>query len=129
MKKESVSDMVIATKQNTTERILMMFTLTQNILHFNRSIKLSSNTGGVIFREFDEKLGFSQTIADHFQLADERTFCIHKKDKLLQQKIYQLIACCHEDDAADDLTTVPVFTQILDKSALASQPSMSRFFR
>lgn len=113
----------------------MMPTLTQNTLHFNRSIKLSndggelsSDTGGVIFREFDEKLGFSQTIADHLQLADERTFCIHENDKLLQQKIYQLIAGYHEDDAADDLTTDPVFTQILDKPALASQPSMSRFF-
>ena len=113
----------------------MMPTLTQTTLHFNRSIKLSndggelsSDTGNLIFREFDEKLGFSQTIADHLQLSDERTFCLHENDKLLQQKIYQLIAGYHEDDAADNLTTDPVFTRILDKPALASQPSLSRFF-
>ncbi|GKV65251.1 transposase [Sporosarcina sp. NCCP-2331] len=65
-----------------------MPTLTQNVLHFNRSIKLSndggelfSDTGNVIFREFDEKLGFSQTIANHLQLADERAFCIHENDE------------------------------------------------
>lgn len=40
----------------------MMTNLTQNTLQFNRSIKLSndggelsSDTGGLIFREFDEK--------------------------------------------------------------------------
>ncbi|GKV67489.1 MULTISPECIES: IS1380 family transposase [unclassified Sporosarcina] len=112
-----------------------MPTLTQNTLNFNCSIKLSndggelsSDTGTLVFREFDEKLGFSQTIANHLQLVDERTFCVHENHELLQQKIYQLIAGYQEDDAADYLTTDPVFTQILAKPALASQPSLSRFF-
>ncbi len=50
----------------------MMTTLSQNTLHFNRAIKLSndggalsSDTGELIFREFDEKLSFSQTIVKH----------------------------------------------------------------
>ncbi|MBB4822805.1 hypothetical protein HNO89_000023 [Sporosarcina luteola] len=73
-------------------------------------------------------MGFFQTIADQLQLSDERTFCLYENDELLQQKIYQLIAGYHQDDAADHLTTDPVFTQILDKPALASQPSLSRFF-
>lgn len=76
---------MIAAKQNTAERILLMTTLTQNTLHFNRSIKLSTETGNVIFREFDEKLEFSQTIAEQLQLADERTICLHENDELLQQ--------------------------------------------
>lgn len=46
-----------------------------------------------------------------------------------RQKIYQIIAGYSEDDAADQLTRDPVFTQILDTDALASQPSLSRFFR
>ena len=56
----------------------MMTTLTQKPLHFNRSIQLSSDggalssdTGELIFREFDEKLGFSQTIAEYLQLHGE----------------------------------------------------------
>jgi hypothetical protein len=113
-----------------------MVTLTQNTLHFNRSIKLSndggalsSDTGELIFREFDEKLGFSQTIATHLQLKDERTYCLHENEQLLRQKIYQLLAGYHEDDAADRLTHDPVFKQVLGTPALASQPSLSRFFK
>ena len=114
----------------------MMNTLSQTPLHFNRSIKLSadggalsSDTGELIFREFDEKLGFSQTIAKHLRLKDERSFCIHQNEQLLRQKIYQLIAGYHEDDAADHLTHDPIFTQVLGIPALASQPSLSRFFK
>jgi len=114
----------------------MMTTLSQIPLHFNRSIKLSndggalsSDTGHLVFREFDEKIGFSQTIAKHLQLKDERTYCIHQNEQLLRQKIYQLIAGYHEEDAADQLTHDPVFTQVLGTPALASQPSLSRFFK
>ena len=64
MKKESISVKVIASKHQPKERILMMTTLTQKPLHFNRSIQLSSDggalssdTGELICREFDEKLG------------------------------------------------------------------------
>lgn len=113
----------------------MMTTLSQKALYFNRSIKLSfdggtlsSDTGELIIREFDETIGFSQTIAKHLHLKDERAFYIHSNEQLLQQKIYQLIAGYHEDDAADTLSHDPVFTQILGKTALASQPSLSRFF-
>ena len=113
-----------------------MATLSQKTLHFNRSIKLSSDggalssdTGELIFREFDKKLGFSQTIAKHLQLKDERSFYIHSNKLLIRQKIYQLIAGYHEDDAADYLTHDPIFTKVLGTPALASQPSLSRFFK
>lgn len=114
----------------------MMPTLTQKPLQFNRSIRLSSDggdlssdTGQLLFREFDEKIGFSRTIAEHLDLQDERTYCLHTNESLVQQKIYQLLAGYHEDDAADHLTHDPVFTRVLDKSALASQPSLSRLFK
>ena len=38
------------------------------------------------------------------------------------------MAACFEDDCADELTVNPVFTAILDKDALASQPTLSRFY-
>lgn len=113
-----------------------MATLSQKPLHFNRSIKLSSgggtlssDTGMLIFREFDEKIGFSKTIAKCLNLKDERSFCIHENNQLLRQKIYQLIAGYHEDDAADQLTHDSIFTQVLGIPSLASQPSLSRFFK
>lgn len=49
-----------------------MIRLPQTTLHFNRQPKLSndggelsSDTGQFLFREFDEKFGFSRTIAKH----------------------------------------------------------------
>ena len=94
-----------------------MATLPQLTLNFNRQIKLSndggslsSDTGEFIFREFDEKIGFSETLTKYLQLKDERLYFFHSNENLLRQKIYQIIAGYSEDDAADQLTKDPVFT-------------------
>lgn len=42
--------------------------------------------------------------------------------------ICQTIAAYFEDDYPDELTADPVFTAILGKEALASQPTISQFF-
>ncbi|MBW8349663.1 IS1380 family transposase [Bacillus sp. IITD106] len=112
-----------------------MATLPQLTLNFNRQIKLSndggslsSDTGEFIFREFDEKIGFSQTLINHLKLNDSRAYFLHSNENLLRQKLYQIIAGYSEDDAADQLTNDPVFTQIIGTPALASQPSLSRFY-
>ncbi|WP_078430298.1 IS1380 family transposase [Alkalihalobacterium alkalinitrilicum] len=113
-----------------------MATLPQLTLDFNRQIKLSndggelsSDTGEFLFREFDEKVGFSSTLAQFLNLKDNRRYYVHSNENLLRQKIYQIIAGYTEDDAADQLTKDPVFTRIIGTDALASQPSLSRFFR
>lgn len=112
-----------------------MATLPQITLNFNRRIKLSndggalsSDTGEFLFREFDEKIGFFHTLFKHLELKDERLYHLHSNENLLRQKIYQMIAGYAEDDAADQLTNDPVFTQIIGTNALASQPSLSRLF-
>ncbi|NCU19107.1 IS1380 family transposase, partial [Pallidibacillus pasinlerensis] len=108
---------------------------TQKTLEFNRKIKLSndggslsSDTGGFLFREFDEKIGFSKILASYLKLNDSRRYYLHSNENLLRQKIYQIIAGYAEDDASDQLTHDPVFTQIIGTPALASQPSLSRFY-
>lgn len=113
-----------------------MTRLPQMTLQFNRKLKLSnegdepsSDTGQLLFREFDDKIGFLKTISEHLHLKDERASFVHSNENLFRQKIYQLISGYHEDDAADQLTHDPVFTQVLNTSALASQPSLSRFFK
>ncbi len=113
-----------------------MATLPQLTLNFNHQIKLSNNggslssdTGEFIFREFDEKIGFSKTLAQYLNLKDNRRYYFHSNENLLRQKIYQIIAGYPEDDAADQLTNDPVFTRVIGTDALASQPSLSRFFR
>ena len=42
--------------------------------------------------------------------------------------IYMIMAGYFEDDASDELTKDPVFKAVLEKPALASQPTVSRFF-
>ncbi len=44
------------------------------------------------------------------------------------QMIFQIIAGYFEDNCADELTNEPVFTEILQKDRLASQPTISRFW-
>src|SRR5699024_9361566 len=112
-----------------------MATLPQLTLDFNHQIKLSNNggslssdTGEFIFKEFDEKIGFSRTISEYLHVKDTRKYHVHSNENLLRQKIYQLIAGYAEDDSADELTEDPVFTKVIDTDALASQPSISRFY-
>lgn len=112
-----------------------MATLPQLTLKFNRQIKLSndggtlsSDTGTLIFREFDEKLGFSQSLTKHLHLNDKRSYFIHSNEQLLCQKIYRMIAGYAEDDAADQLAEDPIFTQLLGTAKHASQPSLSPVF-
>lgn len=88
-----------------------MHTLPQFTLDFNRQIKLSNNgeyfpsdTGEFFFKEFDEKLGFSETLPQHLKLKNNRLYYYHSSENLLPQKLYQVIAGYTEDDATDQLT-------------------------
>uniref|UniRef100_UPI00164701EE transposase n=1 Tax=Rummeliibacillus sp. SL167 TaxID=2579792 RepID=UPI00164701EE len=69
-----------------------MATLPQMTLNFNHQIKLSndggalsSDTGEFVFRELDEKINFSKTLAKHLHLKDERLFFLHSNIHLLRQ--------------------------------------------
>lgn len=134
MKKESFS-VRVKSPQITTERILIMTTLTQNTLKFNKQIKLSddggslsSDSGQFLIREFDEKLCFSKIIDKHLTLNDDRLYYKHSNTNILRQKIYQIISGYDTDSAAKSLTNDPVFTHVIGTEALASQSSLSRFF-
>lgn len=63
-----------------------------------------------------------------FQTNDSAVFRHHKDDENLQQVICQLFSAYFADDHADELTNDPIFTAILNKDSLASQPTLSRFF-
>ena len=45
------------------------------------------------------------------------------------QVIYMIITGYFEDDSSDELTNDPVFKAVLEKDALASQPTVSRFHK
>jgi len=89
---------------------------------------LSSDAGLLLFKEFLFKVGAVKLIKRLFKTNDTASSRIHKDDVNLMQVIYQITSAYFEDDCADELTNEPVMTAILDKDALASQPTLSRFF-
>jgi hypothetical protein len=102
-------------------------------LHFNKSIKinfdggtLSSDSGLLLYKEFDEKLGLSRSIEHHLDIDDMVQHRTHPNHEVVIQKVYQHLAGYHTDDQSDELREEPVFTTILEKERLASQPTMSR---
>ena len=104
-------------------------------LESNRQIKinfdggdLSSDAGLLLIKEFLSKLGIDKLLGKTFKTTDPALFRYHSDQKNLLQMIYMIIAGYFEDDASDELTNDPVFKAILEKDALASQPTVSRFF-
>ncbi len=88
---------------------------------------LSSDAGLLLIKEFICKIGLDKLIEQYFQ-TDDKTVRIHKDAQNLLQKIYQQLAGYFTDDDSDELTVDPIFTNLLNKGSLASQPTMSRFF-
>ena len=104
-------------------------------LESNRQIKinfdggdLSSDAGLLLIKEFVSKLGIDKLLGKAFKTNDPALFRYHTDQKNLLQMIYMIIAGYFEDDASDELTNDPVFKSVLEKDALASQPTVSRFF-
>ena len=91
--------------------------------------ELSSDSGLLLVKEFIHKLGFDALIKKHFHTRGEGFFRIHTDYGNFMQMLFQIIAGYFTDDCADNLTVDPVFTACLDKPALASQPTISRFFK
>ena len=104
-------------------------------LESNRQIKinfdggdLSSDAGLLLIKEFVSKLGIDKLFSYSFKTNDSALFRYHTDQKNLLQMLYMIIAGYFEDDASDELTNDPVFKSVLEKDALASQPTVSRFF-
>ena len=104
-------------------------------LESNRKIKvnwnggdLSSDGGLLLVKEFAARVGLIGLVKQLFKTHDPAAFRFHKDSDNLMQVIYQIIAAYFEDNCADELTNDPVFRAVLDKEALASQPTLSRFF-
>ena len=111
-----------------------MHSLMDTPLESNRKIRinfeggdLSSDAGLLALNEFVRKMGIDRLINNVFQTNDTAKFRYHTDDDNLLQMICQIISAYFADDCADELTNDPVFTAILNKPALASQPTLSRF--
>ena len=89
---------------------------------------LSSDAGLLLIKEFISKLGIDTLLEKAFKTNNPALFRYHSDSKNLLQMIYMIIVGYFEDDASDELTNDPVFKSVLEKDALASQPTVSRFF-
>ena len=88
---------------------------------------LSSDAGLLLIKEFINKLGIDRLFSQLFKTNDSASFRHHTDRDNLLQMIYMIIAGYFEDDNSDELTNDPVFKAVLNKDALASQPTISRF--
>lgn len=89
---------------------------------------LSSDGGLLLIKEFAARIGLIRLVNEHFRTNDSASYRLHTDPENLMQLVYQIIAAYFEDDCADELTYDPVITAILAKGALASQPTLSRFW-
>ena len=88
---------------------------------------LSSDAGLLLLKEFYHKLGVAPLAKSMFRTTDPGHTRIHKDHENLLQMLYQITAAYFQDDHADALRNDPVLTAVVDKNALASQPTLSRF--
>lgn len=112
-----------------------MYSLKDTTLESNKKLKfnfdggdLSSDAGLLMLKEFMSRMGFDRVIKEKFKTNDSAGSRYHTDDKNLLQVLYQTFSAYFEDDCADELTNDPVFTAVLEKAALASQPTLSRFY-
>jgi hypothetical protein len=110
-----------------------MKSVTDMTMNFNKRVKmnfdggdLTSDSGLLLYKEFEGKMGLSDLIQSNVVLKDPVDHTTHQNDDVIMQKIYQHVSGYHADDHADSLRHDPAFTTILNKESLASQPTMSR---
>src|SRR5262249_26691737 len=93
--------------------------------------QLSSDTGLLPIRQFDERIALTQAFAD--ALADPRDpdLTEHSFLEMVRSRVYGILAGYEDQNDHDTLRHDPVFKLLADRSPedddLASQPTLSRF--
>ena len=112
-----------------------MVTLQETAVKFNNNLhvshtggRLSSDSGLLLVDELMDAFHFEGLIKQHISFKENRQYWTHTNQKILKQMILQLIAGYKADSSADILRHDPVLQTLSLEDALASQPSISRFF-
>jgi hypothetical protein len=96
-------------------------------MNFNGG-NLSSDAGLLMIYDFMRVMGFEDIISKIFATPRKDPFRKHSDSSMLLQFLYQIFAAYFTDDCADHLRKDPLFTRLVDKDSLASQPTLSRFW-
>lgn len=120
-------------EQKHTKGAPTMPSINEQAMNFNKRVKvnfdggdLTSDAGILLYKEFNDAIGLSSIIEKMVQIKDDVVHHTHENIGVIMQKIYQHVTGYHADDHADDLKYDPALTTILNKTELASQPTMSR---
>lgn len=95
--------------------------------------ELSSDAGLLPVREFDEKIGFTEALAEALKGCDSRyePFVNHTFGEMVRSRIYGILADYEDQNDHDQLRSDPVFKLIVGRSPeeeeLACQSTLSRF--
>ncbi len=87
---------------------------------------LTSDADVLLYKEFDHKLGQSETSKALLVVQETVLHRDHPNSDIVLQKLYQHLAGYHTGDYADDLSVAPLLTAMLEKRRLASQLTLSR---
>ena len=112
-----------------------MATLQEKRVNFNSKMTVS-NTGGnlstdaglILVKEFMDSIGFTKLAKQLLTFNEDRRYWIHDNISVLEQLLFQIVAGYPADSSANILREDPIFLLVLDKDALASQSSLSRFW-
>ena len=93
------------------------------------SALLTSDAGLLVFREFDEKIGWTARFAA--ALSDRRVDAAHSLVEMVRMRVYGILADYEDQNDHSALRHDPAFQLLacggLDGGPLASQPTLSRF--
>lgn len=93
--------------------------------------ELSSDSGLLLLRQLDEKLGLTEGLAGCLEDRRHPSYTRQSLLDLIRQRVYQIMAGYEDGNDADDLRHDPVLKSItgrlLSDEPLASQPTISRF--
>lgn len=93
------------------------------------SALLTSDAGLLVFREFDEKIGWTARFAA--ALSDRRVDAAHSLLEMVRMRVYGILADYEDQNDHSALRHDPAFQLLacggLDGGPLASQPTLSRF--
>jgi hypothetical protein len=92
---------------------------------------LSSDAGLLPIRQFDDRLGFSQQLADALDDPRDPDLIEHTIPAMLRARLYGILAGYEDQNDHDALRADPVFKLLAGRlptdADLASQPTLSRF--
>lgn len=90
---------------------------------------ISSDAGLLLIRQFDEKIGMTQTLSDCFHDPRDPNRIEHTFLEMIRARVYGILAGYYDQNDFDTLREDPIFQIIVREPGqdLASQPTLSRF--